>query len=353
MTDKQRIRALLNRQKPDRVSSWPMLEAVYAAVYAKAPIAHAYNKPEFALVAQRKACQDFDWVFVPEIDYAEEGAWEFGGEIKWPSSEFSQAPTVAHYPVETPDEAMNLKMPDVKNAGFIPIQMKFSKMASQEWLDNEPFNVSTSFQGMFCFAANIPGPEKFCKWLIKKPEAAHHLLQLATDFLVEVVQYWKDTFGIDNVLPMYFEPTTVNDLISPKHFEQFALPYHKEFHKRVLDMGFKHIFCHICGEQNMNLPYWAQIPMGDPGIVSIGPEIELETAAKYFPDDIIAGNLNPTIIQVGTPEEVYEATQEVIERGKKLSGGFIFITGCDLPPMASVDNVMAMTRAINDFGWYE
>jgi len=353
MTDAQRIKALLNRQKPDRVSNWPILEVSFAVIYDKAPIAYAYNNPEFALAAQRKACLDFDWVFVPETDYAEQGAWEFGGDIKWPSGEFTQAPVVAHHPIETPEEAMNLKMPDVKNAGFIPIQMEFSRIAAQEKLDNEPFNVSTSFQGPFCFAANIPGPDKFCKWLIKKPEAVHHLLRLSVDFLVGVVQYWKDTFGVDNVLPMYFEPTAVNDIISPKHFEQFVLPYHKEFHQKILGMGFKHIFCHICGEHNMNLPYWAQIPMGDPGIVSIGHEVELETAAKYFPNDIILGNINPTIVQVGTPEEIYQASKEVIERGKKLPGGFIFATGCDIPPMASVENVMAMTRAVNDFGWYE
>ena len=91
---------------------------------------------------------------------------------------------------------------------------------------------------------------------------------------------------------------------------------------------------------------------GDPGIVSFGHEVDLTKAAEYFPNDIMAGNLNPTIIQEETPEEVYEASREVIEKYKTLPGGFMFAPGCELPPMAPVDNVRAMTRAVNDVGYY-
>jgi len=56
-------------------------------------------------------------------------------------------------------------------------------------------------------------------------------------------------------------------------------------------MGFKHILCHICGEQNENYPYWAQVPMGDPGLVSVSHEVDLDKAIEYFPNDIIVGNI--------------------------------------------------------------
>ncbi|MBW1768047.1 MAG: uroporphyrinogen-III decarboxylase, partial [Deltaproteobacteria bacterium] len=59
------------------------------------------------------------------------------------------------------------------------------------------------------------------------------------------------------------------------------------------------------------------------------------------------------IIQTGTPEEVYEASRTVIEKGKKLPGGFIFSPGCEMPPMAPIENVRMMTKAVNDYGWYD
>ena len=150
------------------------------------------------------------------------------------------------------------------------------------------------------------------------------------------------------------EASTANTMISAKHFEAFAYPYLKEIGKKVLAMGYKHIYSHICGEQNANLPYWQHVNFGDPGIISIGHEVELETAGKYFPQHIILGNLEPAIIQTRTPDEVYEAAKKNIEDGMtKCPGGYIFSPGCEMPPKSPVENVMAMTRAVNDVGWYD
>jgi len=352
MTDRQRVEALLNRERPDRVPIYPFPFG-FCALYAKGSIADTYNNPELSLAAQRRTCQDFGWVFMPLIAYAAVGAWELGGEIRWPSGEFAQAPTVVRHPVETPVDALRLNVPDIKNAGIVPIQMAFSKLASEERLDNEPFNVSCYGGGAFSLAANIPGVEKFSRWLLKKPEVAHHLLRLATDFEIELAQYWKDTFGTAGVLPFDWEPVSANHIISPKQFEKFALPYLRESHERMLAMGYKTLFTHICGEHESNLPYWAQIPMGDPGFVHFGCEVDLETAAQYFPHDIIMGNLDSSIVQVGTPEEVYEATRKVVEKGKKLPNGYIFSSSCELPPRAPMENVLAMNRAVDEFGWYD
>lgn len=93
--------------------------------------------------------------------------------------------------------------------------------------------------------------------------------------------------------------------------------------------------------------------MGNPGIVSIGHEVELETAARYFPEDIILGNIEPSIMQTGTPDEVYNATAMVVKKGKELPCGFIFSMGCQFPPRASIENVRAMNKAVHDFGRYE
>lgn len=352
MTNRERMEALLRREKPDRVPVWSFALG-FAMVYTQTAIADAYNKPEVSLAAQRKASKDFNWLSFPMTGYAAFGGWEFGGEIKWPSGEFAQAPTVAKHVAETPDEVMNLKMPDVKTAGIVPIQMEFAKLAMEKQGDDEPFKLVFQLEGTFNTASNICGADKLAKWMIKKPEAAHRLLRMATDYLVELAGYVKETFGTDRIVPFGGEPTSSNSLISPKQFEEFALPYLKETHEKVLDMGFKTFLMHICGEQNLNLPFWSQIPMGDPGLVSVGHEVDLNTAAKCFPNDIIVGNLEPAIIQTSTPEQIYEATKNVVEQGKNLPNGFIFAPGCEFPPMAGIENVEAMNKAVEDFGWHD
>jgi uroporphyrinogen decarboxylase len=352
MTDKERVAALLRRERPDRVPIWPMA-AGFPMVYTRTSIADAYNKPEVSLAAQRKTARDFGWLFMPLIAYAAFGGWEFGGEIKWPSGEFAQAPTVLKHAVATPDDVMKLKVPDVKTAGIIPLVVQFCTLAAKEELDNKPFSAVLFMEGTFNTAANIVGVDTFARWLLKKPEAAHRLLRLAADFQIELASYYKDTFGTEGAVLFGGEPSSSNQVISPRQFEEFALPYLKETHQKTLAMGFKTFLMHICGEQNANLPYWAEVPMGDPGLVSFGHEVELETAAQYFPNDIIVGNLEPAIIQTKTADEVYQAASVVITQGKKLANGFILAPGCELPPMAPVENVKAITRAVNDFGWYD
>jgi len=351
MTDRERVEALLRREKPDRVPVWPFAYDGFSVVNAGYSIADAYNNPEKSLQAQRRCCEQYGWVFVPCYAYAAFGGWEFGGDIKLPSSEFDQAPSITRYPVENEEDAWNLKIPDVKTGGSIPIMTALSKLAFRETLDNEPFNFAATNDGPFTIVGNICGIEKLCRWTVKKPSIVHHLLRLATDYLLQLAKYWKDSFGIEGVLPFVGEVTTSNQVISPKMFKEFAYPYVKELHEGILSLGYRHIYCHICGEQNDNLPFWKQIPMGDPGIISIGHEIDIATAAEFFPNDIILGNIDPVIVQEGTPQEVYQASRVIIEKGKNYPSSFIFSPGCSLPPRAPSINATMLTKAATDFGW--
>ena len=353
MTDKERIKALLKREKPDRVPIWGMAMG-FTVVHSQTPLADVYTKPDVSLASQQKVSDEFGWMLFPMVGYAAGGGWEFGGDIKMPSGDFAQAPMITRFPVETEEDAWNLKVPETEKAGIVPIQIEFNKLQAKLEADNKPWKVVTMIDpGPFTLAGNVCTVEKLTKWMFKKPDIVHHLEKMAVDFTVARAQLWKDLFGTDDVLLWTGEATAANQIISPKQFEEFVLPHLKSLHNKLLDLGFKSIFCHICGEQNANLPFWAEVPMGDPGFVSVGHEVDLETAAKYFPNDIIVGNIEPAIVQTGTPEEVYQAAKVVIEKGKKIPGGYVFSPGCELPPMSPPENVMAMTNAINDFGWYE
>jgi len=69
----------------------------------------------------------------------------------------------------------------------------------------------------------------------------------------DLADYWADKFGLESSLAFTGEAIATGQLISAKQFEQFVLPYFQEAHKYILDRGYKHIYCHQCGEQNANL----------------------------------------------------------------------------------------------------
>jgi uroporphyrinogen decarboxylase len=351
MTERHRIEALLNRQKPDRVPIWPFAPNGFAVIYNNSSITEAYTNPEGTYYSLRKTCRDFGWVFFPWMTYAALGAWEFGGDVRMPVGEYDQAPVVTRHPLEKDEDVYNLKWPG-PDSGFFGVSRKFNELARQERLDNEPFNASISAGGAFSIACQIVGLDRFLRWLIKKPGLTHDLLRQLSEWSLAGLAKQREILGTEGVLGFCGGATSSNHLISPTQFEEFVLPYLKEGQAKLRALRYNTTYAHICGEHNKNLLHWAQVDFGDPGIIGVGHEVRLETAAEYFPNHIITGNLNPAIVQTGTPQEVYEETRRVVEAGKKVKGGYIFSTGCDLPPRAPVENVRVMTKAVNDFGWY-
>ena len=351
LTDEERMEALWNRERPDRVPIWPTALA-FATLNVGYSLNDYYADPKKSVDAQRWTCEQYGWhpTIIYEAALTAFPAEEFGGEVKWPSGEFAQAPTVSRTFVQTEEDVGNLKVPDnLDKVGTIPLMLKGTAYA----LEKPGLCICLNNNGPMDAAAAAMGVEKTCKWMLKKPELIHQSFRVFTNFRIAMAKLWADTFGTDRVVPDVGGPMNSNQIISPKQFEEFCLPYLKEQHAKLRDMGYKHFFFHPCGEQNANMPLWAQCDMGDPGIISVGHEVDLDTVAKYFPDHITFGNLEPALLQVGTPEQVYEASKELILKGKKIPGGYFFSAGCEMPPKAPSYNVWAMTKAINDFGWYE
>jgi uroporphyrinogen decarboxylase len=347
MTNKERVEALLNGQAVDHVPLYPFILG-FCARNVGYPLATIYSNPRKSFEAQLWTQEQFGFDWGPVYGYASYGAWEFGGEVKMPQGDYEQAPAHTTFPVQSDEDIDRLELPDVRAAGCLPLAMEFSHLQAEQGTP-----ITLIFGGNFTIAGNICPVEKLCRWMLKKPELAHRILRLATDHIVDAVRYWADTFGGEKVIAQIWEPLASNDIISPKQFQEFVLPYLRESSEKILSMRIKHIFYHICGEQNLNLPYWAQVPMGNPGICSVGSQIELTAAIEHLGDKaVIAGNIEPHILQTAEPPQVYELCKKAIEAGKKAPRGFMLMSGCETPPDTPSYNVYMMRKAIDDFGWF-
>jgi uroporphyrinogen decarboxylase len=350
MSPQERMGALMMGQTPDRVPFNPFAMG-FAAINAGYKIRDMYDNAQKAMEAQLWTAEQYGYEPIVLFGYAAYGGWEFGGDVKMPTSPWEGAPAVARHPIESDEDLEKLELPDVKTAGILPASMEFSKLCDQMGLPILP----GASGDVVTVAGNVADVSRFCRWMMKKPELAHRMLRLSLDHLLEVYQYWVDTFGAQKIMAGFFVTIAANQIMSPKQFEKFVLPYQYEFQEKVLAMGVQAAFFHICGEQNLNLPLIQQLPLGSPRqpvILSFGHEVDLDTAIKMFPNNIIAGNVEPQVIQNGSPRQVYELTRIAIEKGKKAPGGFFLMPGCELPPMAPGYNVYTMMKAVNDFGFY-
>lgn len=345
MTSAERMTTILNGQPIDRVPLC-LFAREFCSKNVGKTLASFYSDPDESFWAQVWTFEQYGNDEAPRFGYGAYGGWEFGGEIEMPSEE-GQAPSVKRFPVQSEEDIWKLELPDLKRAGSIPLAMRFAKLQDKYGLTIRP-----SVDSPFSTATNICGINNLFRWMMKKPDLAHRLLHLSCEHIIEVFQYWLDTFALEHIQPWIV--IAMESLISPKQFEEFALPYLKQAYERILAMGIKNIFSHICANQNLNLPYLAQVPMGDPGIVSVGHEVDLTAAIKYFGDRcIIAGNIEPAAIQCESPQRVHELCKEAIEKGKNAPRGFMLMTGCSLPPKSPPYNVYIMRKAVSDFGWYD
>jgi uroporphyrinogen decarboxylase len=351
MSSAERMEAVMAGQKPDRVP-FSLFGAGFSARNVGYPIEVAYTDPERCIQAQLWTAQQFGCEPTIGTGYASYGAYEFGGEIRMPRSRWESAPSIVRPAVESEKDLEELDLPDVKTAGLIPHFMAFSKLQERLGL---PISCGISGDPV-TNAANMVDVNRFCRWMMKRPQLAHQALRLATDHITQAWDYWIETFAAERFSVGVYVTVAANQIMSPAQFEEFVMPYQSELHDRIRNAGIKGATFHICGEQNLNLPMIRELYLGTPQkpfMLSFGHEVDLDRAIEMFPENIICGNVEPQIIQNGTPQRVYEATRTAIEKGKKAPRGFVLMPGCDLPPMAPGYNVWTMRKAVSDFGFYD
>ena len=258
----ERMNAVINGEQPDRVPFFPLHISGFAAQNLGYPLAAMYKESERSFFAQVWTMEQYGYECIPMYSYACYGAWEFGGELKFPTSQYDQAPSIIKYPVESEADIERFEehgLPPVTGRGSTPLNIEFSKLQKANRMPVQ-FVCGTPFTR----AANVSGIERLFRWMIKKPELAKRLIRLVTDHLLEVARYWVATFGADCIIPYSGNPTETNQMISPKQFDEFCFPYSVELHEKILEIGVKRFVFHACGEQNLNLPRLAQVPWANP-----------------------------------------------------------------------------------------
>jgi len=115
MTLIERMNALLTGQPIDRVPVWLWLfSSGFAALNVGYSLADSYNDSDKSFWAQLWTIEMYgsDDFPKPSCGGNCEAAWAFGGQFKWPTSRYEQAPSVIRHPVESAEDAQRLEFQD-------------------------------------------------------------------------------------------------------------------------------------------------------------------------------------------------------------------------------------------------
>ena len=197
-------------------------------------------------------------------------------------------------------------------------------------------------QAPFRHAAMLRGPEKIMRDMHKQKDNLRELCEIALSSLI-VYAVAVISAGADIIFTS--DPTSSGSAISKKQWTEWGFPYLKRFISLIKRSGVKTIL-HICGNTEDRLE-----SMADTGVdcLSLDEAVDFEKARKILgPTYCLMGNVSTTLMAVGHPEAVEEATREVI--GKAGREGHLLVSGgCGLNAKVPVENIAAMVKAAKEF----
>lgn len=180
--------------------------------------------------------------------------------------------------------------------------------------------------------------------IFKNPDFAMKVVEFAAKLNFEFYKPLIDE-GLIEIVSIA-DPTASGDLISKKHFEEFALPSLRRVNSDFKKKGVGSLV-HICGNTTDKLDAISEC---EASCFSLDYKVKLKDAKEIFKGKMcIAGNVDPVgAMNQGTPEDVKKASIECMDDASE-GGGFMLMPGCDIPPTVPLENIEAFARAAYDY----
>ena len=196
--------------------------------------------------------------------------------------------------------------------------------------------------GPFSLAGRLMDVSEVMVLCYEEPELVHAVLGKAAGFVAAYAAAFRAA-GADGVV--LAEPLA--GLLSPDLAEEFSSAYVRRIVEEVQTDSFAVVY-HNCG---------GGVPKMMDSIVATGAAafhfgnaISMVDVMPLVPADRVAmGNVAPAEqLRNGTPDSVRAATIEVLETCAGYPN-FVISTGCDVPPMAPLENIDAFFAAVDEF----
>ncbi|OGC02771.1 uroporphyrinogen decarboxylase [candidate division KSB1 bacterium RBG_16_48_16] len=301
-----------------------------------------YLDPELWFQSNLKIHQEYpDIIFVPSwwMEYgmaAEPSA--LGAKIKfWQDNTPSEYHTLYHI-----EDIEKFPEYEVENDAFMAMTLHRIKMHKQRILDHGYILPMATSRGPLCTAGFVRNTTDFMIDLVENPEYAHKLIALCTNLIIDWLMAQAKIMG-DTVESIFILDDIVG-FINEEHYQEFAHPYLKKICDAFPKDWIK--VYHNDADINACLDY---LPDCGFHVLNWGKQTDIAEVKERVGDRMcLMGNVNPLEIGVrGTPEEVRDATLEVLE--KSGGEGIILSVGGGTSPGMPRENILAMLQALEEF----
>ena len=331
MNAKERVMAVINHQKPDRM---PCFGANSTVTYEQMEKVGAYW-PEGHVEAEAMAKQalaaytvlGFDAVRVPYCQTFEAvalGCKRKLGKVR----ELEGFPGIEHPPPYKLDDTPEFP-DDFLSRGYIPELLKAVEILKKEVGDEVP--VIAGIIGPFTIAGSLLDSVPLLKATFKAPDKIPPFLEVAekagTMLAKALVDAGADIISCEDM-------TASPELIAPKSYREFELQYQR----RQFEAIPVPTILHICGNVDPIVEWMGQTGAN---ILSLEPKASAKLARQKCGSNIIlmGGVDTATTLYMKDPETVKQGCEETIEDGIQ-----ILAPGCAVAPGTPMENLLAMVE---------
>lgn len=195
--------------------------------------------------------------------------------------------------------------------------------------------------GPYSLAGRLMDMTEIMMLCYEEPELVHGVMEKATQFLIAYNTALRDA-GADGLIMA--EPAS--GMLSPPLMEEFSTPYVARIIAAVETVNCVFVY-HNCG--NSTIALVKHILATGAKAFHFGNAIDLAEMIKLIPSDrIVMGNIDPVSrLRNGTPESVRTVTFDLLSQCGDYSN-FILSSGCDIPPVTSLENLEALFSAAKE-----
>ncbi len=332
MTSKERVMAVINHQKPDRMPCFGANSTVTYEQMEKMqafwPEGHEKAEPMAKQALAAYTMLGFDGVRVPFCQTFEAEA--LGCKVKSGGTE--GIPGIAHPPIYTLDDTPVFPK-DFLSRGRIPELLKAIAILKKE-VGNEAVVVG-GIIGPFTIAGSLIETVVLLKATFKAADKIRPFLEVgakaSTALAKAMIDAGADIISVEDM-------TASPDLIAPKTYRDLEV----EYQARVFEEIKVPKILHICGNVDPIVEY-----MGKTGaeILSLEPKADPEVARrKCGPKVILMGGVDTaTTLFMKDAETVKAGAEESIDAGIQ-----ILAPGCAIAPGSPLENMLAMVEVAKE-----
>jgi uroporphyrinogen decarboxylase len=337
LTPRERFGLLVIDEQPDRCNIMPLVTS-HAAQIKGTKLKDYYTNGEAMARAQITAYELYGHDAISIFSEVGIIAEAMGSEFSYPDNDLPvlKTPALSKVGVE------EITIPKTTKAGRLSLYIEAIEYAYEALGDRVP--ILAYVPAPFTTGMMLSDPNEF---LLKTIRDGPHIKRVMEKSLAAAIEFCYDIIDAGG-LPVIVDPLASSSVISPKAYEEFAMPYERMLidflHRYDLD-----VILHICGETT---PILGLLPNTNADLVSLD-RVSLSSAVDALSNEIrIIGNLDTSNLAFSKPDVVSKAVTQMVGVGKNAPKGYIVSTGCEVPIQTPVENVKAFMKAAREVTWY-